>query len=78
MADTNEKKKGGFFAPFKSLAKYLREARAESKKVVWPTRKQIINNTITVIIVVIICGIIIFGLDTVFSTVLRFLLGLSA
>ena len=34
---------------FKKISNYFKESRAELKKVVWPTRKQTINHTLTVI-----------------------------
>ena len=41
------------------LAKWGREMRSELKKVVWPTPKQVLNNTIIVVIVVLLVGAII-------------------
>lgn len=41
----------------------FRELRGEFKKVVWPSKKQILNNTGIVIIVMIISGIAIGALD---------------
>ena len=51
MAEKTEKKKG-FFAGikrfFKNIAKFFRDTRSEMKKVVWPNKKQVINNTVVV------------------------------
>jgi len=52
-----EKKKRRFFKDFK----------AELKKVIWPTPKQIVNGTIAVITIVLIVGTIVFALDLVFD-----------
>ena len=41
---------------------------------VWPSKKQVINNTLVVIAVVIICGLVIFGLDNLFGLILRLIL----
>ncbi len=57
--DKKEKNKKTFFKSFKT----------ELKKVVWPTPKQLLNNTVTVISIVIICAVIVFVLDAVFETV---------
>ena len=53
--------------PFKAIAKYCREAKSEMKKVVWPSRKQVTNNTLVVIAAVLIIGIIIWVLDAIFQ-----------
>jgi len=47
--------------------KYFRELKAEFKKVVWPTKKQVVNNTGVVIVAMIFSGIILLGLDTGFK-----------
>ena len=54
----NSKNKRSFFKDFK----------AELKKVSWPTPKQLVNNTIAVITIVIITAVIVFVLDIVFET----------
>ena len=53
----NNKNKKSFFKDFK----------AELKKVVWPTPKQLVNNTVTVIALVLIVAAIVFVLDFVFE-----------
>ena len=42
---------------------FLKDARIESRKVVWPTRKETIQTTLIVIVMVIIVGIILWLLD---------------
>jgi preprotein translocase subunit SecE len=42
---------------------YLREVRGELKKVAWPTRSEVINSSIIVIIGVVVMATIIFGFD---------------
>ena len=49
---------------FSGIVKYFKEVRAEIKKVVWPTPKQIANNTMVVIAAIIIVGIVIWIVDT--------------
>lgn len=45
----------------------LKNFKLELKKVVWPTPKQLANNTIAVITIVLITTVIVFGLDFVFE-----------
>ncbi len=40
------------------------------RKVTWPTRNEVTNSTIVVIVISVIVAIIIFALDTIFTTVL--------
>jgi len=68
MADKKEKSGSGFFA---GIAKRFRDIKSEMKKIVWPTKSQIVNNTIVVIIVSLIAAVFIWGLDTVFGRVLK-------
>jgi preprotein translocase subunit SecE len=42
---------------------YYREVMAELKKVAWPTRSEVINSSIVVIIGVVVMATIIFGFD---------------
>ena len=48
------------------IARWFREMRSELKKVVWPTPKQLANNTLIVIVAVLIVGAVIGALDAVF------------
>lgn len=63
MASSEAKKPNIFVRFFRRIARWLRELRSELKKVVWPTRKQVFNNTVVVIAVVIIVGIFIWAFD---------------
>lgn len=47
---------------------FFRNFKAELKKVIWPTPKQLVNNTIAVITIVLITAIIVFALDVIFET----------
>lgn len=44
---------------------FLKGVKAELKKVVWPTRKQLVNNTMLVLILVLAFAVIILGFDMV-------------
>ena len=47
------------------FAKWFREMRSELKKVVWPTPKQIVNNTFVALTVMTCAAILIWALDLV-------------
>ena len=67
MADKdNKKKKNGLG---KRLGKYFRDTWGEFKKIAWPSRKQIINNTIVVAVTVLVVGVVVLGLDLLFGGV---------
>ena len=51
----------------KNKKHFFKDFKAELKKVIWPTPKQIVNNTIAVITIVIIAAFIVFVLDFVFN-----------
>jgi preprotein translocase subunit SecE len=55
---------------FGRIAKYFREVKSEIKKVIWPSKKQVINNTAVVILAIIVIGIIIYLLDMAFKGLL--------
>ncbi len=48
---------------------FFKDFKAELKKVIWPTPKQVANNTIAVITIVLITAVIVFALDLIFETV---------
>lgn len=43
----------------------LKDTKAELKKVVWPTKKQIVNNTVWVLLLVILVAVVVLGIDWV-------------
>jgi preprotein translocase subunit SecE len=57
-----------------SPGKFIREVRAETAKVHWPTRKETVATAIMVIIMTMSLGLFFFGVDAVFSTLVKFLL----
>lgn len=52
----------------KNKKSFFKDFKAELKRVNWPTPKQLLNNTIAVITIVIITAAIVFVLDVVFET----------
>ena len=64
MAETN-KKPNLFVRTGKRFSKWFREMKSELKKVVWPSGKQLLNNTIIVLVAVLIVGVIVCLFDFV-------------
>ena len=59
---TASKKKSG-----NKIVRFFKELKSELKKVVWPSKGQVIKNTLIVIAAVIIIGIVIWVLDLAFG-----------
>ena len=59
-----------------SPGEFIRQVRAETAKVHWPTRKETFATGIMVIIMTTLLGLFFFGVDAVFSTLVKFLLSL--
>jgi len=57
------------------VVRYLSEVRTELSKVVWPKRQEVIKLTLMVIIISVIVGIYVGGLDFIFTRLLSTLLG---
>ena len=55
---------------------FFRQVRAETAKVVWPTRKETVTTAIMVVIMTTLLGIFFFGVDSAFSSIVKALLGL--
>ena len=59
------KKENWFKRTWGSIRRYFRELRSELKKVVWPTPKQVLKNTLIVGACVLVVGIFIWLFDFV-------------
>ena len=46
---------------------FVKNIKAEMKKVVWPTKKQLLNNTVLVIALVIAVAVIVLSFDVIVS-----------
>ena len=55
--------------------KWYRETRAELAKVIWPTRQEGLRLTLIVLVVTVIAAIVIFGIDSLFSQIIRWIIG---
>ena len=59
------KKKNWFARALGGICRYFRELRSELKKVVWPTPKQVLKNTLIVLACVLVVGAFIWAFDIV-------------
>ena len=57
------KKENWFKRAGKRIARWFREMKSELKKVVWPTKKQTLNNVIVAAVVMVASGIVIWAFD---------------
>jgi preprotein translocase subunit SecE len=57
------------------IVKYFREARAEMRKVTWPTRQEALHLTGIVLAVTVAMSILLWILDILFSGVMSALIG---
>ena len=67
--------KPSFFA---RVSKFFRDTRGEIKKVVWPSKSQVKNNTLVVIGMIIFFGIAIGALDGLLGWLLNLLYSIGA
>ena len=65
MAET--KKENWFKKTWKRICKFFRELKSELKKVVWPSKKTVLNNTGIVIVVLVLSSVSIGIIDFVFN-----------
>lgn len=55
---------------YKRLANFLKDVRAEAKKVTWPARHEVYSTTLVVIFAIIFFGFYLFFMDLIFSWVI--------
>ena len=68
--EKKDKKPGKFSASVKNAGKFFRDVKSEIKKIVWPTPKSVFKNTGVVLVAIIISGIFVSGLDSIFLALL--------
>ena len=51
---------------------FMKDFKAELKRVIWPTPKQLLNNTVAVITIVLITAAIVFVLDFAFESMNKY------
>ncbi len=54
----------------KKITKFFEDVRNEFKKVSWPSRQELIDSTIIVLVFTIILSAFIFGVDRVYTAIL--------
>ena len=64
--------------PFARMALFIRQVIAELKKVVTPTRKELVSFTVVVLVFVIIMMALVWGLDQVFGWLVLWVFGTPA
>ncbi len=70
------KKENWFKRAWAATKKYFRELRSELKKVVWPTPKQVMKNTLIVAGCVLVVGVFIWLFDYAAQVAITALIGL--
>ena len=59
-----------------SPGEFFRQVRAETAKVVWPSRRETMLTALMVVIMTALLGLFFFGVDSAFSATVQGLLGL--
>ena len=70
MAEAN-KKENFIVRGAKRIGRWFREMRSELKKVVWPSKNQMVNNTLVVLACVVVVGIFIWAFDAIAGLVVN-------
>lgn len=60
-----------------SPVEFVKQVQAETKKIVWPSRRETVMTGVMVVIMTTMLGLFFFGVDTLFDVIVRFLLGLA-
>lgn len=63
---------------FSRIAKYFRECKSEVKKITWPTTNTVFRNMGIILVVIIVIGLFIFGLDRGLYALLNLIMATSA
>ncbi|WP_075579075.1 MULTISPECIES: preprotein translocase subunit SecE [Acidaminococcus] len=56
---------------------FLREVKTEMKKVTWPTKRELIGYTITVIVSSLFAAFLIWAIDAILSVLFRLVMGVQ-
>ena len=51
----------------KAIKKFCKDLKGEIKKIVWPDAKSVLKSTAIVLLVVAVCGVVIFAIDQLLS-----------
>ncbi len=61
-----------------SPGEFMNQVKAETAKVVWPTRRETLTTGLMVVIMTTILGLFFFAVDSAFSAIVQALLGLTS
>ena len=73
-----EVSKGGIGAWLRNIPTFINQVKTETGKVVWPTRRETVMTAVMVVVMTMTLGIFFFGVDWVFSRIVRELLSLAS
>ncbi|MCZ8134932.1 MAG: preprotein translocase subunit SecE [Porphyrobacter sp.] len=59
-----------------SPGEFFNQVRAETNKIVWPTREETVRTAIFVFIFMLILSLFFLGIDSVFGMIVRYAIGL--
>ena len=59
------------------IVKWFKDLKSEFKKVVWPSKKKVFNNTFVVLVTMVISSVFVGGLDYGLLKLFRFLINLG-
>ena len=57
-----------------SPGEFIRQVKAETDKVVWPSRRETMTTAIMVVIMTLVLSVFFFGVDSIFSQIVQLLL----
>ena len=60
---------------FKRIGKFFKDLVGEIKKIVWPTKKQILNNLIITVAMLVLVGVFVWLIDTGSSSLIKLIYG---
>lgn len=64
-------------APRVSVGEFVRQVRAETSKIKWPTRRETITTTILVLIMTSLLALFFLGVDKLLGAIVQYLLSLA-
>ena len=75
--EKKEGKKNIFTRAWGAVRRFFKEIFLELKKVTWPTKKEVVQNTVSVILFCLLVGVIIWASDFLLETVLSWVYSLG-
>lgn len=72
-----KKKPNWFKRAWNGIKRWFREMKSELKKVVWPTKKQVMKNTIVAVTVMVVSGVVLWAFDQVAMLVVQTLISIG-